>query len=60
MIAWGELLGAASRIGWAPEVFWRSTFYELTASLSARFGNEAPAGMDANRLHELMGMFPDG
>ncbi|MDY6960309.1 MAG: phage tail assembly chaperone [Pseudomonadota bacterium] len=53
------MLGAAARLGWAPSEFWRATFYELTAALSARFGDDAPQGMDADRLDELMSLYPD-
>lgn len=59
MIAWGELIGAASRLGWTPPVFWQSTFYELTAALSARFGDTAAEGITPGRLEELMQAYPD-
>ncbi|WP_127079785.1 phage tail assembly chaperone [Rhodomicrobium lacus] len=34
---WGDLIGAAARLGWPPDTFWQSTFYELTASIAGRF-----------------------
>lgn len=54
------MFGAASRLGWTPDKFWKSTFYELTAALSVRFGDEAADGMSPDRLDELMSMYPDG
>jgi hypothetical protein len=59
-VNWGELLGAASRIGWSPQTFWASTFYELTAALAARFPEDASAGMNADRLDAMMRLHPDG
>jgi hypothetical protein len=40
-------------------VFWKSTFFELTAALSARFGDTAADGMTADRLEALMKAYPD-
>jgi hypothetical protein len=40
-------------------VFWRSTFYEFTAALSARFGEQATEGLSSDRLAALMSEFPD-
>jgi hypothetical protein len=52
-------MGAASRLGWTEQQFWRSTFYGLTAALMTRYDEQTAEGMTPGRLEELMKAYPD-
>lgn len=50
---------AGAVLGWAPEVFWRSTPAELAGVVGALVG-EVETPPDASTIARLRGAFPDG
>ncbi len=45
--------------GWTPDIFWNATPAEIAALVLAAQG-DAPAGLAATDLAQLMEAFPDG
>lgn len=47
-------------LGWAPDLFWRTTPAELAAVVAVLTGGDRTVPPDAATLHRLQEAFPDG